>query len=115
MEEKSIFEKICEREIPANIVYEDDTCLCFHDIEPQAPVHALLILKKRIHRIGAAVATDAEALGHMMTKVAEITKVLGVDETGFRLVINNGSDGGETVPHLHIHILGGRALQWPPG
>jgi len=115
MEEKSIFEKIRDGEIPAQMVYEDEHCMCFHDIQPQAPVHALLVPKQRINRIGVAESTDATVLGHMMTKVAEITKTLGIDESGFRLVVNNGRDGGETVPHLHIHILGGRKLEWPPG
>lgn len=115
MEEKSLFEKIRDREIPAEIIYEDEHCLCFHDISPQAPVHALLVPKERIHRIGAATSTDAPALGHMMTKVPEITETLGVSQSGFRLVVNNGKDGGETIPHLHIHILGGRPLEWPPG
>lgn len=115
MDEKSIFEKISSREIPADIVYEDELCMCFQDIEPQAPVHALLVPKKRIHRIGLAQPSDAEVLGHLMIKVPEITKKLGITESGFRLVINNGKDGGETVPHLHVHILGGRPLLWPPG
>ena len=115
MSDKSIFEKICDRELSADIVYEDDQCLCFRDIAPQAPVHALLIPKRRIDRIGAATLGDASLLGHMMTKIAEITETLGVAESGFRLIINNGKDGGESVPHLHIHILGGRPLEWPPG
>ena len=115
MEEKSIFEKIRDREIPADIVYEDDQCLCFHDISPQAPVHTLLVPKKRIHRVGVVQPSDSGVLGHMISKVPEIAGVLGIAESGFRLVVNNGKDGGETVPHLHIHILGGRPLQWPPG
>ncbi len=115
MSDKSIFEKVCSRELPADIVYEDELCLCFRDIAPQAPVHALLVPKRRIDRIGLAQEGDASLLGHMMTKVAEITKSLGIDESGFRLVVNNGKDGGEAVPHLHIHILGGRPLEWPPG
>ncbi len=115
MSEKSIFEKICARELPADIIYEDDHCLCFRDIAPQAPVHALLIPKRRINRIGQANANDAELLGHMMTQIPQLTETLGIAESGFRLVVNNGADGGEAVPHLHIHILGGRALQWPPG
>jgi len=115
MSEKSIFEKICDRELPAEIIYEDDLCLCFKDIAPQAPVHALIIPKRRIDRIGLALPSDAELLGHMMTKVSVITKTLEIAESGFRLVVNNGADGGEAVPHLHIHILGGRQMEWPPG
>ena len=115
MEEKTIFEKISDREIPAEIVFEDEQCLCIKDISPQAPVHALLIPKVRIERIGASQATEAALLGHLMTQVPAITEELGIKESGFRLVINNGKDGGETVPHLHIHILGGRKLEWPPG
>ena len=115
MSDKSIFEKICDRELPADIVYEDEQCLCFRDIAPQAPVHALLIPKRRINRIGLASSEDAPLLGHMLSKVSEVTEILGVAESGFRLVVNNGKDGGETVPHLHIHILGGRPLEWPPG
>jgi len=115
MEEKTIFEKISDREIPAEIVFEDHLCLCIKDISPQAPVHVLLIPKTRIERIGASQITDAAVLGHMMTQVPTITETLGIADTGFRLIINNGQDGGETVPHLHIHILGGRPLEWPPG
>ena len=115
MSKKSIFEKIRDREIPAKIIYEDETCLCFHDIDPQAPVHALLVPKRRIHRVGEVELSDSDVLGHMITRVPIITKTLEIDQTGFRLVVNNGSDGGETVPHLHIHILGGRKLEWPPG
>lgn len=115
MEDKSIFEKIRDREIPADIVYEDDHCLCFHDISPQAPVHALLVPKKRIHRVGVVQSSDSDVLGHIIARVPEIVGILGIAESGFRLVVNNGKDGGETVPHLHIHILGGRELKWPPG
>ncbi len=115
MDEKSIFEKVRDREIPADIIYEDELCICFNDIAPQAPMHALLVPKKRIQRIGLASTSDSEILGHMMIKIPEITEFLGIAKSGYRLVINNGEDGGETVPHLHIHILGGRPLLWPPG
>jgi len=113
MSEKSIFEKICDRELPANIVYEDEQCLCFHDIAPQAPVHVLLVPKRRIDRIGLAISEDASLLGHLMTRIAPITETLGIAESGFRLIVNNGKDGGEEVPHLHIHILGGHPLRLP--
>ncbi len=113
--EKTLFEKIADREIPADIVYEDDLCLCFRDISPEAPTHLLLVPKKPIPRIGAAQSEDAAVLGHMMTRISDIAKTEGILESGFRVVINNGPHGGETVPHMHIHLLGGRQLLWPPG
>ena len=112
---KSIFQKIIDREIPAQIVYEDDQVIAFKDINPQAPVHILLIPKKPITRIASATATDAALLGHLMLKAPEIAAKAGISESGFRLVFNNGPDGGEAVPHLHCHILGGRPMAWPPG
>ena len=111
----TIFSKIIAREIPARIIYEDDLCLSFHDINPQAPVHALVIPKKPIERIGKARDEDQSLLGHLMLTARKVAELLGLEKNGFRLVINNGRDGGETVAHLHIHILGGRALGWPPG
>lgn len=114
MSEKSLFQKVCDREIPADIVYEDEHCVCFRDIQPAAPTHLLLVPRKHIERIAAATADDAILLGHMMTRISGITAAAGLDD-GFRVVINNGSNGGEIVPHLHIHILGGRKLEWPPG
>ncbi len=112
---KTLFQQIADREIPAEIVYEDDRCLCFHDISPQAPTHLLLVPKKHIPRIAASTADDQDLLGHLMRCVKTIAEQEGFAESGFRTVINNGPDGGETVPHLHIHILAGRQLQWPPG
>jgi len=112
---KTLFEKIIAREIPAQIIYEDELVLAFRDIHPQAPVHALIVTKKPIPRIAEAQADDQKVLGHLLLKAAEVAKKLNLDQGGFRLVINNGKDGGETVPHLHCHILGGRHLQWPPG
>ena len=111
----TLFEKIIAREIPADIVYEDDLVLAFNDINPQAPVHVLVIPKKPIPRIAEAEPEDHQVLGHLLLKATEITANLGLHENGFRLVINNGIDGGESVPHLHLHILGGRAMNWPPG
>ena len=111
----TLFEKIIAREIPADIVYEDDLCLCFRDISPQAPTHLLLIPKKPIPRIAEASDEDKDLLGHMMTRIAGIATAEGLTEDGFRVVINNGPHGGEAVPHLHIHLLGGRQMQWPPG
>ena len=115
MSEKTLFEKIIAGEIPSEVVYEDALCFCFRDISTQAPVHLLLIPKKPIPRIAEATAEDLELLGHMMTKVGEISRAEGFAEEGFRTVINNGTHGGEAVPHLHLHILAGRQLQWPPG
>ena len=111
----TLFEKIIARQIPARIAYEDDSVLAFHDINPQAPTHVLIVPKKPIARVAAAADEDAALLGHLLLKAAQVARELGIESTGYRLVINNGRDGGETVPHLHCHILGGRALAWPPG
>ncbi|MFC7337031.1 histidine triad nucleotide-binding protein [Haloferula chungangensis] len=115
MAEKTLFEKICDREIPASIVHEDDLCLCFKDISPQAPVHYLVIPRKPIPRVAEADASDQAVLGHLLLTASKVAKSEGFAESGFRLVINNGPDGGEAVPHLHVHLLAGRQLQWPPG
>ncbi|MDA7506378.1 histidine triad nucleotide-binding protein [Akkermansiaceae bacterium] len=115
MSEPTLFEKIIAREIPADVVYEDDLCFCFRDISPQAPIHLLFIPKKPIVRIAEATPEDQATLGHMMTKIGEIARAEGFAEAGFRTVINNGAHGGEAVPHLHLHILAGRQMQWPPG
>lgn len=115
MAEKTLFEKICAKEIPASIVHEDDRCVAFRDISPQAPQHILIIPRKPIPRIALAEPQDAELLGHLLLVAAEVARAEGIAEDGFRLVINNGPNGGEAVPHLHIHLLGGRKLTWPPG
>jgi histidine triad (HIT) family protein len=111
---KTLFEKIIAREIPAQIVFEDDLVFAFRDIHPAAPTHVLIVPKKPIPRIAEATADDQKLLGHLLLKAAEVAKKLDL-KNGYRLVINNGTDGGETVPHLHVHILGGRHLAWPPG
>lgn len=111
----TLFEKIVARQIPANIVYEDDLVLAFRDIAPKAPTHVLVVPKKLIARIDQAGPEDHAVLGHLLLKAAEVARKLGLDRTGYRLVINNGRDGGESVPHLHVHLLGGRTLGWPPG
>ena len=111
----TLFEKIVAREIEADIVFEDDRVLAFRDIRPQAPVHVLVIPRKPIARIGEAGEEDGELLGHLLLRAAQVARSLGLARDGYRLVINNGRDGGESVPHLHCHILGGRALGWPPG
>jgi histidine triad (HIT) family protein len=112
---KTLFEKIIAREIPAAIVYEDDLVLAFRDIKPQAPVHVLIIPRKPIPRIAEAGPEDHKILGHLLLKAAEVAEKLGLKKDGYRLVINNGPGAGEAVPHLHVHILGGRKMNWPPG
>ena len=111
---KTIFQRIIDREIPAKIEHEDDLCIVLHDIQPQAPVHLLIIPKKLIPRVGEATAADQATLGHLLLTAGALAKKLNLSE-GFRLVINNGSYGGESVPHLHVHLLAKRPLAWPPG
>lgn len=111
---KTIFKRIIDREIPAKIVYEDDQVLAFHDVNPQAPVHVLVIPKQEIASLAEAADTDGPLLGHLLLTVRKLAKDLGL-ENGFRTVMNTGPDGGQTVDHLHIHILGQRPLHWPPG
>ncbi|RFC44459.1 MAG: histidine triad (HIT) family protein [Verrucomicrobia bacterium] len=111
----TLFEKIIARQIPAEIVAEEPEWLAFHDINPQAPVHVLIVPKKVIPRLGEATPEDALLLGKLLLAVQTVTRKLSILETGFRVVINHGHDGGETVPHLHVHVLGGRPLAWPPG
>jgi len=112
---KTLFEKIVAREIPASIVYEDDMVLAFRDIKPHAPTHVLIVPKKPIPRIAEATVKDHKLLGHLLLKAAKVADKLGLKKGGYRLVFNNGPDAGETVPHLHCHILGGRQMTWPPG
>ena len=111
----TLFQKIVAREIPAKIILEDDELIVFHDIKPQAPVHVLLVPKKPIPRLDEATAQDGILLGKLLLKAQETAELLGISKTGFRVVINSGRNGGETVPHLHVHLLGGRPLAWPPG
>ena len=111
----SVFKKIIDKEIPAKIVFEDDICLAFHDIAPSAPTHVLLIPKKEIRSMADVTPEDSEILGHMMVKIPLIANELGIAEDGFRTVINTNDMGGQEVYHLHIHLLGGRQMQWPPG
>ena len=113
MEEKTIFEKIIHREIDSEILYEDATAVVIRDINPQAPTHALIVPKKRISRVAEAEEEDAILLGKLLLVAKEFAKAKGLE--GFRLVINNGRQAGETVPHLHIHLLSGRPMAWPPG
>ena len=110
----TIFSKIIRREIPVDIVYEDDLALAFKDINPQAPVHILVIPKKPIVKLADAEPQDQALLGHLLLTVQQVAAEAGLTN-GYRVVINNGADGGQTVYHLHLHILGGRPMEWPPG
>ncbi|MSR72861.1 MAG: histidine triad nucleotide-binding protein [Opitutia bacterium] len=114
MSAKSLFQKIADKEIPAKLIHEDEMCVAFHDIAPQAPSHFLVIPRKLIPRITEATAADEVLLGHLLLVAKKVAHDLKL-EKGFRIVINNGPDGGESVPHLHVHVLGGRHLNWPPG
>lgn len=111
---KTIFERIIAREIPARIEYEDDLCIVLHDIQPQAPVHLLLVPKKVIVRLADASDEDQHTLGHLMRVAGRMAEKLNL-KNGFRLVVNNGPDASESVPHLHLHLLAGRQMKWPPG
>jgi histidine triad (HIT) family protein len=111
---ETIFSKIIRKEIPADIVYEDDLALAFRDLHPQAPVHILIIPKKPIESISTASVEDAALLGHLLLTVKRVATQEGL-ENGYRVVINTGEDGGQTVFHLHLHLLGKRMMAWPPG
>lgn len=111
---ETIFQKIIDREIPADIVFEDDLCLAFRDVSPQAPVHVLVIPKKPVESIDQLADEDAALLGHLWLVIRNLANELQLAD-GYRVVVNCGKDGGQTVDHLHFHLLGGRALTWPPG
>jgi histidine triad (HIT) family protein len=111
----TIFTKILKKEVPVDVVYEDELCMAFRDIHPQAPTHVLLIPRKEIPSMAELSPEDASLLGHMMVKISEIAHRLGLAEEGYRVVTNCRAFGGQTVNHLHFHILGGRPLSWPPG
>jgi histidine triad (HIT) family protein len=111
----TLFEKIAAREIPARIVQETDEWIAFHDVNPQAPTHVLVVPKRAIPRLAEAKPDDAALLGRLLLAAAQIAAKLGIAASGFRVTINNGRDAGESVPHLHIHVMGGRPMQWPPG
>lgn len=112
---ETIFSKIIRKEIPAKIVHEDELCLAFRDVSPQAPTHILVIPKKFIRSMAECSADDKTLLGHLMVTASEIAQKEGLSKKGYRLVVNTNEDGGQSVFHLHIHILGGRAMKWPPG
>ena len=111
----TIFKKIIDKEIPANIVYEDDLCMAFHDVSPQAPVHVLLIPKKGIVNVAGLSSEDQQLAGHLLLTAGKVARELGIEEGGYRVVANCGKNGGQSVDHLHLHILAGRPLSWPPG
>jgi histidine triad (HIT) family protein len=111
----TLFERIIKREIPAQIIHEDSQCVAIRDINPQAPVHVLIIPRTVIPRLGEAAEEHAVLLGHLMLTAASIAKREGIEKTGYRVIINHGAHAGESVPHLHVHLLGGRHMKWPPG
>jgi histidine triad (HIT) family protein len=111
----TIFEKIVRREIPAKIVWEDDEVIAFHDVDPKAPVHVLVVPKRVIPRVAESTAADQALLGKLLLTTRQVAEKLDLLESGYRVVINNGPDAGESVPHLHVHVLGKRRLSWPPG
>ena len=111
----TIFEKIIQREIPADIVWEDDEVLAFRDVNPQAPVHVLIVPKRVIVRLAEAAEADGAVLGKLLLASRKVAEKLDLLQSGYRVVINSGPDAGESVPHLHLHVLGKRALAWPPG
>jgi histidine triad (HIT) family protein len=111
----TLWEKIIARKIPAKIVFEDDDVLAFHDVNPQAPVHVLIVPKRVIPRLDKVNESDQQLLGKLLLTAQKLANELGISESGYRVVINSGPDAGESVPHLHVHLLGKRALAWPPG
>lgn len=115
MPEKTIFKRIIDREIPADIIYEDELVLAFRDVAPQAPAHVLVIPKREVRSLNDLADADQALVGHVFLVIRNLARQLGLDSSGYRVVVNSGPDGGQSVDHLHFHLLGGRALQWPPG
>jgi histidine triad (HIT) family protein len=115
LDSMTIFEKIIARQIPAKLVFEDEEVVAFHDVNPQAPMHVLIVPKRVIPRLAEANAADQALLGKLLLTAAKLARDLGVSESGYRVVINSGADAGESVPHMHVHLLGKRFLAWPPG
>lgn len=114
-EEKTVFKKIIDGEIKANVFYEDELCLAFHDLAPQAPTHVLLIPKKEVVNVAGLQEEDRDLAGHLLLTAGKLARQLGIDKDGYRVVANCGRNGGQSVDHLHLHILAGRPLKWPPG
>jgi histidine triad (HIT) family protein len=114
MADKTIFQRIIDKEIPAKIIFEDDRCLAFHDVAPQAPTHVLVIPKQPIVSVATVADSDAGLIAHIWLVIRDLAKKLNLDG-GYRVVVNCGRDGGQSVDHLHFHLLGGRAMKWPPG
>ncbi len=114
-DDDNVFAKMLRKEIPTDVVYEDDRCLAFRDIAPQAPTHILVIPKEPIAKLADTTQADRDVLGHVLWAAGEVARREGLDEEGFRIVINNGERANQTVFHLHVHVLGGRDFQWPPG
>jgi histidine triad (HIT) family protein len=114
MAEKTIFQRIIDKEIPAKIIYEDDRCLAFHDVAPQAPTHVLVIPKRPIPSVSAVQDSDLDLIAHLLAVIRDLASELKLDR-GYRVVVNCGRDGGQSVDHLHFHLLGGRQFTWPPG
>ncbi|MFN9416617.1 MAG: histidine triad nucleotide-binding protein [Pirellula sp.] len=112
---ETIFSRIIRKEIPAKIIYEDNLSIAFHDVSPQAPVNVLVIPKRQIDSLDDAEETDASLLGHLQIVAQKVARMLNLNETGYRVVMNCGKDGGQSVGHIHYHVLGGRPLSWPPG
>ena len=114
MAEKTLFQRIADREIPSDIIYEDDRCVAFRDVAPQAPTHVLVIPRKPIPSLAEIADEDRELLGHIQLVIRDLAAKLNLSN-GYRVVINSGRDGGQSVDHLHFHLLGGRQMKWPPG
>lgn len=114
-DEKTVFARIADGEVPADIVYQDEQAVAFRDLSPQAPIHVLVIPRKPLRSIAAAGEEDRELLGHLLLVAARVAREQGLEEDGYRVVTNVGRDGGQTVFHLHLHVLGGRPMAWPPG
>lgn len=112
---ETIFSRIVRKEIPAKIVFEDDVSMAFHDLNAQAPVHVLVIPKRQIDSLELATDEDANLLGHLQIVIQKVARLVGIHESGYRVVMNCGRDGGQSVGHIHYHLLGGRLLEWPPG
>ena len=115
MSKDSIFTRIIRREIPADVVHEDDICIAFRDVDPKAPIHILVVPKQPLAGLQAATANDRDLLGHLLVVAAQVAEKQGLDSDGYRCVVNAGADGSQTVDHLHVHLLGGRRMEWPPG